>query len=169
VPDNPTTNGVDTNGRVLVENERAAHWCRLFDLRYRMLLFRLKHAFFVRAGDATDVPTERGNLIAWTFGEMYNLRAISGIVIQFPLKEPDDGRFAAPPFEMPYTLSMPDWDSDKWRVHRDLIANSRKLTQTIRELGDTQTDFLNALDDNDELADVIAAALLRRALEREAV
>jgi hypothetical protein len=84
-----------------------------------------------------------------------------------PLTAQNDGRLAGPPFEMAYTLSLPDWDSDKWRMHRDLTANSRKLTDLIRRSGDEQADFLNALDDHDELADGIAATLMAAALQRE--
>ena len=68
LPVNPTTNTVDHAGRTVVSNTATARWCRLFDLRYRMLLYRLKHAFFARAGTDTSVPNERGNLIAWVFG-----------------------------------------------------------------------------------------------------
>src|SRR6185436_13247802 len=117
-PKNPTTNAVDVEGGTPIKNALAVRWCSLFNTRYRMLLFRLKHAFFVRAGTATDRPTERGNLVAWTFAEMYNLRAIAGIVMELPLDKPDETARAGPPFEMPYTLSLPDWDSDKWRAHR---------------------------------------------------
>jgi hypothetical protein len=163
----PTTNAVDAGTRDVVKHPSAIRWCQLFDLRYRMLLYRLKHAFFVRAGEPTDQPTERGQLIAWTFGEMYNLRAIAGIIIQFPL-EADITKVAGPPFEMPYTISLPDWDSDKWRAHRALIANSKKLTTTMIQSGEEQSDFLRSLDDNDELAGRVIDVLLQRALQEEA-
>jgi len=167
IPRNPTTNGIDANGRAVVRDVAAVRWCQLFDLRYRMLLFRLKHAFFVRAGEATDRPTERGNLVAWTFAEMYNLRAIAGIVMTLPLDKPEDPQRAGPPFEMPYTLSLPDWDSDKWRAHRDLIANSAKLSKTLQDSGDAQSDYLAALDENDRLADRIVQTLLAQSLQEE--
>jgi hypothetical protein len=133
-----------------------------------MLLFRLKHAFFVRAGERTDRPTERGNLIAWTFGEMYHLRTIAGVIIDLPLNDPPAVARAGPPFEMPYTISLPDWDSDKWRTHRDLIANSKRLTSLMRSAGDAQSDFLAAVESNDALADTIVQDLLRRSLAEEA-
>ena len=167
IPRNPTTNAIDANTRTVVKNAAAVRWCLLFDLRYRMLLFRLKHAFFVRAGEAVDLPTERGNLVAWTFAEMYNLRAIAGIIMTLPLDKAQDAARAGPPFEMPYTLSLPDWDSDKWRAHRDLIANSAKLARTLIDSGDVQSDYLAALRDNDDLADRIVQVLLAQALREE--
>ena len=168
IPRNPTTNAVDPNGRTVIRNLAALRWCQLFDLRYRMLLFRLKHAFFVRAGEPADRPTERGNLVAWTFAEMYNLRAIAGIVMELPLDKTENRERAGPPFEMPYTLSLPDWDSDKWRAHRDLVANSAKLSKALQQEGDAQSDYLAALDENDRLADRIVQTLLAQALQEEA-
>lgn len=166
VPRDPTTNAVDANGRAVVSHPSAIRWCQLFDLRYRMLLFRLKHAFCVRAGEVTDQPTERGQLIAWTFGEMYNLRAIAGIIIQIPLGD-GSANVAGPPFEMPYTISMPDWDSDKWRAHRALIANSKKLTTTMIQSGEEQSDYLRSLENNDALAGQVIDVLMQRALQEE--
>jgi hypothetical protein len=116
---------------------------------------------------SVTTPTARGNLIAWVFAEMYNLRAMAGIVMDLPLDGATDAARAAPPFDMPYTLSLPDWDSDKWRMHRDLITASKALSAKIRTAGDAQPDFLQALDDNDDLADRIVQELLRRAVETE--
>jgi len=169
IPKNPTTNDIDVEGGTPIKNLLSMRWCSLFNLRYRMLLFRLKHAFFVRAGAPTDRPTARGNLVAWTFAEMYNLRTIAGIVVDLPLEEDADATArAGPPFEMPYTLSLPDWDSDKWRAHRALIADSRKLIKLLLENNDPQADYLAALDDADKLADQLVQSLMARALEQEA-
>jgi hypothetical protein len=168
VPSNPSTSDLDAEGKTVIKNLAAVRWCHLFDLRYRMLLYRLKHAFFVRAGESVTTPTARGNLIAWVFAEMYNLRVMAGIVMDLPLDAATDAARAAPPFDMPYTLSLPDWDSDKWRMHRDLITASKALSAKIRTAGgDGQSDFLQALDDNDDLADRIVQELLRRAVEKE--
>lgn len=167
IPSNPSTSELDVDGKTVIKNATALRWCRLFDLRYRMLLFRLKHAFFVRAGESTTRPTARGNLIAWAFAEMYNLRALAGIVMDLPLDGETDAARAAPPFEMPYTLSLPDWDSDKWRMHRELITASKALTGRIRQSGNLQSDFLHALDDNDDLADRIVQELIRSATAQE--
>ena len=167
VPTSPTTNSVDANGRTVITHPTSIRWCLLFDLRYRMLLVRLKHAFFVRAGTSTEVPTERGNLISWIFGEMYNLRAIAGIVMQLPLKEEETAERAAPAFEMPYSISLPDWDSDKWRTHQNLIADSRRLTEAMRREGDAQSDYLLSIENSDALAKQVIDALLARALQVE--
>lgn len=166
LPRDPTTNAVDANNRAVITNPSAIRWCQLFDLRYRMLLFRLKHAFSVRAREATDQPTDRGQLIAWTFGEMYNLRAIAGIIIQLPMTVGGTD-VAGPPFEMPYTISLPDWDSDKWRAHRAQLANSKKLTTAMLQSGEAQSDYLRALENNDALAGQVIDVLMQRALQEE--
>jgi hypothetical protein len=167
VPRDPTINAVDAGGRTVVSDPSAVRWCQLFDLRYRMLLFRLKHAFFARPGEDTSEPTARGQLIAWTFGEMYNLRAIAGILVQTPLGDGSADNVAGPPFEMPYSISLPDWDSDKWRAHRALIANSNKLTSLMIQSGEAQSDYLLALKNNDALAAQVVDVLLQRALQNE--
>jgi len=126
-------------------------WAHLFNTRYRKLLFTLKHAFHVRAGDAVDRPTARGNLIAWTFGEMYNLRAIAGILVTLPLCIDGGAELAGPPFEVPYTLALPDWDSDKWRVQRDLVRASERLINDLDGSGEEEhRDYLAALRDHDQ-------------------
>ncbi len=167
VPTSPTTNAIDANGRTVISHPTSIRWCLLFDLRYRMLLFRLKHAFFDRARTSTTTPTERGNLISWTFGEMYNLRAIAGIIMQLPLTDPETPLRAAPPFEMPYSISLPDWDSDKWRMHQNLIADSRRLTAAMRADDDPQNDYLLSLENSDALAAQIIEALIARTLQEE--
>ena len=52
--------------------------------------------------------------------------------------------------ELPYTLALPDWDSDKWRVHRDLIAASANVIHRLDTAGEPQHDYLRALRDHDK-------------------
>jgi len=147
-------------------------WANLFNVRYRKLLFTLKHALHVKAGDAVDRPTARGNLIAWTFGEMYNLRSIAGILVTLPLCEDGGDARAAPPFEVAYTLALPDWDSDKWRVQRDLIlASARIIRELDEQLGPTHEphrEYLRALRDHDKRELEVVETLLTAAADFEA-
>lgn len=143
-----------------ITNTRSQKWAHLFNVRYRKLLFTLKHAFHVEEGDRVDRPTARGNLIAWTFGEMYNLRSIASILVSLPLAEEGGDERAGPPFQAPYTLALPDWDSDKWRVHRDLIHGTARLITDLDVDGETHRAYLRALRDHDELTLQVVERLL---------
>jgi hypothetical protein len=178
IPTNPTTEQPredepkkhGTLACAHITNPRSLLWAHLFNVRYRKLLFTLKHAFHVRAGDATDRPTARGNLIAWTFGEMYNLRSIAGILVTLPLQEGGGDERAAPPFEVAYTLALPDFDSDKWRVQRDLIQASARLITEIDGIGidEPHREYLRALRDHDRHELEVVETLLTAMEEQEA-
>ena len=156
-------------GCAWITNERSIMWAHLLNVRYRMLLYTLKHAFFVSgATEITDGPTARASLISWTFGEMYNLRTISGILVDLALAGEGDERRAAPTFDTPYSISLPDFDSDKWRVHIDLYNASAGLMTRIGEVEGRASPYLEALANSDRLARDIAQGQLDQALAGEA-
>jgi hypothetical protein len=136
-----------------ISNQEARQWGHLFNLRYRMLLVNLSHTY--RLPDPTDQgPSAKGILINRTFGEMYNLRAIAGQLVQLPADaEKRGGLLAGPPFEMPYTLDLPDREKERWTLHRDLLEASRismsKLQPTAT--GDA-AKYLSALANSDQIA-----------------
>src|SRR5262249_15053172 len=110
---NPTTNPliVDPTRRL---SGAALDWATLSNLRYRMLLVYLKHAFYVEAPLEYPSRSPRGALVSWAFGEMYNLRALAEILMDLPMA-PDSNTAAGPPFEMPYSLTLPIREQDRWR------------------------------------------------------
>lgn len=112
-----------------------ALWGHLFNLRYRMLLTDISHAFRLAGPlDNGGVLTGRGALVHRAFAEMYNLRALAGRLVELPLgKDQPDGPRAGPPFEMPYSLELPDRDRDRWLLQRDLVEASRLLTDQLLE------------------------------------
>jgi hypothetical protein len=57
------------------------------------------------------------------FGEMYNLKAIADLLVRLPRH---GGGCAGPPFEMPYSLDLPQAERDIWRQYNDLLASSYK-------------------------------------------
>jgi hypothetical protein len=66
------------------------------------------------------------------FGEMYNLKAIAGILVRLPLTDkPGDARRAGPPFEIPYTLVLPPTEMDAWRLHADLLDTAAELRDEL--------------------------------------
>ncbi|WP_447007923.1 ferritin-like domain-containing protein [Saccharothrix isguenensis] len=118
-----------------ITDPHTALWGHLFNLRYRMLLTDISHAFHLAGPlDNGGVLTGRGALVHRAFAEMYNLRALAGRLVELPLDEgatgPDRLR-AGPPFEMPYSLELPDRDHDRWLLQRDLVQASRLLTEQL--------------------------------------
>jgi hypothetical protein len=114
-----------------ITNPDAKNWAHLFNIRYRLLLNFLSHSFVLDNGynNANNVSA-RGMIINSTFGEMYNLRAISAVLVGLPLGTVAD-KFAAPPFLTPYTLTLPMGEHNRWRLHKDLIEASATMIETL--------------------------------------
>jgi hypothetical protein len=105
-------------------------WGNMFNLRYRMLLTYLSHSFQL-ARDGTEARL-RGGIIHRVFAEMYNVKAIAGILVRLPLtNRPRDKCRAGPPFQMPYTLAISMDPIDRWRLHLDLLRGARDLNGVI--------------------------------------
>ena len=98
-------------------------WASLFNLRYRMVLMYLKQSFYIEAPADYPSRSPRGALVSWAFGEMYNLRSLSEILMTLLLAS-GSSILAGPPFEMPYSLALPARNADRWCLHRDLLTAS---------------------------------------------
>lgn len=143
-----------TAGSAIELDARA--WAHLFNLRYRMLLVNLAHAFELAdlPGDGAKI-NPRGALINRTFAEMYNLRAIAGMLVELYAQRsgPEGPRKAGPPFEMPYTLALPRGERNRWVLHRNLLEASAALIEALRPLASSPgEDYLTALSESDALA-----------------
>ncbi|MGY1679374.1 ferritin-like domain-containing protein [Geodermatophilus sp. SYSU D01176] len=146
-----------------IDEPRARAWAQLFNLRYRMLLGQLVH--FLRldqelytraAGPRQGDRTARGLLLLGTFDEMRHLEKIAGKLVQLP-KDASGTVNAGPPFELPYTLNLPDGEPSRWRVHLD---TSRAATRLVTTRLDPDADpFLAALVARDTETQAIMAAL----------
>ena len=125
----------DLDTPTTITEPEARLWAHLFNVRYRKLLVSLSHAFEL-ATDRTDLSalSPRGWLIHHCFAEMYNLRAIAGLLVRLPVSadEPDGAR-AGPPFQMPYTLALPSTEANRWRVHRDTLDAADRLYGQLRD------------------------------------
>jgi len=105
-------------------------WGKMFNLRYRMLLTYLSHSFQL-ARDGTEARL-RGGVIHRVFAEMYNIKAIAGILVRLPLTDDErDKTRAGPPFQMPYTLAISMDPMDRWRLHLDLLTGALNLNAEI--------------------------------------
>jgi hypothetical protein len=149
--ENPRAPGLGAgDGGTVVEHLEASWWAGLFNLRYRMLLAYLAHAFRLSDDPAQNaMPARRGQVLNRVFGEMYNLKAIADILTGLPLKNDLKTR-AGPPFEMPYSLSFPSSETAFWRLHFDLIEASKAQLARVKRCATTGLDYAKALWDADE-------------------
>jgi hypothetical protein len=165
VADNPCTSQMMDDGserygkgkpsKNWISNPVALAWGHLFNLRYRMLLINLAHSMRPVTPQRDATPTvDRGILINRTFAEMYNLRVIASTLVQLPLDAADpNGLHAGPPFEMPYTLDIPERESDRWLLQRDLLQAARIAIEELKPMASSDgLRFLIALNNTDQLA-----------------
>ncbi len=145
-----------------ITNPVSKDWAHLFNLRYRLLLTNLAHAFeYPNNVSDQGQKTPRGFLNHATFGEMYNLRVLSEILFQSPVGAKAPGQFAGPPFQMPFTLKFPIDEAGRWQQHLDLVEASAVLTASLRDKTDAKSVvYLDLLDNIDrETAGSIRAIL----------
>ncbi len=148
---NPTTDQSAPLDR-RITNSVALLWAGLCNLRYRMLLMYLTHAFRIEAPLKTSGRTPRGLLLSWIFGEMYNLRSITEFLMALPLHDNEE-LLAGPPFEMPYSLAIGARDPDRWRLHRDLLLSSQMYIEELRNKTSGQYEnYLKGLESANQSA-----------------
>jgi Ferritin-like len=145
----------------VITNHLALCWGHLFNLRYRMLLVDLAHALQHSSAAANDDSAKRGYLVNRMFGEMYNLRAIAGRIVQQPLQaSSNQNLLAGPPFEMPYSLQLPAGDVDCWRLQHDLYKAAQfQMERTRNELRGRDAETMQAREYLDYLAEADQWAL----------
>jgi hypothetical protein len=113
------------------------YYAHLLNVRYRLLLSALNHALHLYGAlDATNEPTARGDVITMIFSEMYKIRSLASVLVTLPVRldTPPENAAAGPPFQMPYTLDIPQQESDRWRWHRDMLIASRHILDLIATL-----------------------------------
>jgi hypothetical protein len=148
---------------------RTRDWAHLFNLRYRMLLsyfshfLRLNQELYAGPGPQQGDRTPRGLLLIWTFDEMRRIKKIAGKLVQLPKDDTPGAVNASPPFELPYTLNLPDREKDRWRSHLDASrAAVRLVRDTLRAEGsaDATDEFLEDLQRLDEEAQALMRAVI---------
>ena len=135
VPDDATGNQIT--------HPLSEKWGNMFNLRYRMLLTYLSHSFqLAREGSAARL---RGAVIHRVFAEMYNIKAIAGILVRLPLTNWTKRERAGPPFQMPYTLAISMDPMDRWQQHRDLLRGALDLNGVLRGYLKRRVDRIDAI------------------------
>jgi hypothetical protein len=146
VPVNPTTSPAASRDPSL-EAARITHpvtrlWAQLFNVRYRMVLADLAHALQLD-GPLADggAATPRGLLRDWTFLQMRGrggggMKGLAQVLTRRPAKPGGESACAGPPFELPYTLTIPDTEHGRWRLHLALLNASAELIDHLRDAGD---------------------------------
>lgn len=147
-----------------ITNKEAILWAQLHNIRYRMLLTYLIHSFTLHGGLTSDGErSPRGIIINATFGEMYSLRAISEILMQLPVSADEKEKvYAGPPFQMPYTLSSPFGETNRWRGHLDLLTAADKVIQALlsSDIPTTHHSYLYSLRESDNNLRLIIQRIL---------
>jgi Ferritin-like len=128
--DDPAKISMDPEERNVITAPLTFYWAHLLNVRYRLLLSALQHALHLSGAlQATSQPTARGDIITLIFSEMYKIRSLAGVLVQLPVREdtPPEKAAAGPPFQMPYTLEIPQFEDDRWRWHRDMLFASQHI------------------------------------------
>jgi hypothetical protein len=157
VPNNPTTredfNRLKPEATTYIpanlESAAAAHlFAQLFNQRYRLLLNYLAHSFQLGRSQSLHQPGRRGMVMHRAFGEMYNLKTIAGLLVRLSIHDPrNPDAHAAPPFELPYTLELPQTETDIWRQHHDLLEVSLHTCGEVFRLADVSASFRKEVTD----------------------
>ncbi|MGH3881861.1 MAG: ferritin-like domain-containing protein, partial [Pseudonocardiaceae bacterium] len=152
-----------------ITHPRALAWAHLFNLRYRLLLGQLSHLLRLDHELYSDAPgprlgdrTDRGLLLIGTFDEMRHLKKIAGKLVQLPKDKAPGPVHAGPPFELPYTLNLPDSEPQRWRMHLDASRAAVRLVREKLQPDDAATDadgFLTDLVSRDTDAQVLMQSL----------
>jgi hypothetical protein len=126
VPTNPNTSqppddGADDPSTAAgrITHDRSHRWALVFNHHYRFLLSWLQHALLTDNGS----PAGRG-LAQRAFAEMFAVSDVGRLLPTMPRSEGGSGRAGAP-FELPYSLAMPDQAADRWDQQRDLVGTAR--------------------------------------------
>lgn len=136
--------------RDAITNPLAAQWFHLLNVRYRMLLAFIHHSFVLDQGFSGNGASPRGTIINASFGEMYNIRSISNVLVKTPIDDTHQ-KMAGPGFLIPYTLDLPVNERNRWLVHFDLIQASQRLVEQLLPLESCEThrDYLHSLSESD--------------------
>lgn len=102
-----------------ITHVRARAWAGVFNHHYRILLSWLQHALLTDTRAATS-----SGLCLRAFATMFALSDVGQLLPTLPRRPAGNGRAGAP-FELPYSLALPDLAADRWRHQAELITTAR--------------------------------------------
>jgi hypothetical protein len=149
-----------------ITHPRACGWVQLCNLRYRLLLAYLAH-FLLLDGPLREPDgrfTLRGLLQQGTFDEMRRVGRLAGWLATLPRWEdaPDAPERAGAPFELPFTLALPDRDPDRWRNHADVLEAAIGVIERLQaDPADAADAYLRDLLERDRAMQVLVRAAAR--------
>lgn len=150
VVENPSTRKARAKEATYITNDQTRCWAQLANARFRMLLAYLAHLyrFVPNAGE----PGARPGVLHRIFSEMYNLKALSSLLVRMPAHDDPAEGMAGVPFEIPYSLTLPDSERDRWNMHVDLYREALELNTELRKMepaaeGLAYLETLKALDE----------------------
>ncbi len=165
---NPGPNAPCPDG--YISCDRTRNWAVLLNVRYWMLFRYLAHTFQIDPPGAPNEPNLRAMLMHRVFGEMYQLKTLSGKLFQMPLRDVDADpetpdwkkTMAGPPFELPANSRLPASEVDCWCLHRDSLVASRNACHSILESNPTpdEKEYIKTLLALDEQTDAWIVQIL---------
>jgi hypothetical protein len=172
VPIDPNTSPIGEQGRDpgvdagRITHPRSRLWAQLSNVRYRLLLAYLSH-FLQSRGALLDLDgdyTARGFLNKWTFDEMRRIGQLAARLATMPrlASDPEAPERAGAPFEMPYTVDLPEHEPDRWRRHLDVLESSLDLVQ---RMGSDPDDASDPLLQELAASDMAARQIIRAAAD----
>jgi hypothetical protein len=144
-----------------IEDPNTIRWAKLLNIRYNLLLTFIEHSFDIENNFSNPSSSLRGLIINGSFGEMYNLKAISNVLSTLKISK-DKDLLAGPPFEIrselkkEYSKQTNRLFSNKDKNYVDLYLKLIKETKAIAQelLKDTKENplapFLVNLQNNDQ-------------------
>ncbi len=168
VASNPTT--LDAGGAA-IQHPTSRLLASLFDLRYRALLMSIAQSLrLAKSIQQHLVPGARAGLMQHSFVEMYNLKALAGLLMRAPLTDDHNPTRAGPPFQLPYTLELPALEADTWAAQLDLLDASEALYAKLGA-GDqwVSGEFIAAMRNADQNWRKTVVVNLERARAQESI
>jgi len=130
VPTNPTVHDRSADG--YIKHPEARLWADVFNHRFRWTLASVGSHLFLPEGQ------DRSTLAQWAFEDMFLLSEIANHLVELPMDTSGSTDasnrqlVAAGPFELPYTLALPDRPRLVWLHQQMLHAQSVEQMQKVQ-------------------------------------
>jgi hypothetical protein len=132
-----------------ITDRTTRYWAHLFNVRYRILLTTIAHSLILRSAPSSP----REDMINWCFHEMSIIGLLLVVLADAPGRAgvPASLISAGAPFELPYTMALPDREHDRWLLVRDLHEASSQVMAALRKdpAFDDPNDVLGTIEAED--------------------